>query len=101
MFISGYANTGKKFSIAFIKKKKLSREKTQNSSFRIMIKREILTKSRSLVHEACSVISSCFAVKMISKNTGFCHLKCQLKRKKIDSMFLKIFQVSADEEMGK
>ena len=59
-----------------------------------------VTKSctRSL---SVSVISSCFAIKMLSKNTGSSHLKCQLKRKKNwHSMFPKIFQVSADERNG-
>ena len=49
------------------------------------------------------VISSCFAIKMLSKiKKGFSCLKCQHKRKKNwNSMFVKIFQVSSDEGMGK
>ena len=74
----------------------------QNSLFRTMIKREILTCHEVLYTKLVRVISSCFAIKMLSKNTGFSHLKCQLKWKKNwHSMFPKIFQVSADEEMGK
>ena len=47
------------------------------------------------------VISSCFAIKMLSKK-GFSRVKCQLKRKKNwHSMFVKIFQVSSDEGMDK
>ena len=65
--------------------KKRSREKTQNSLFRAMIKREILTSHEVLYTKLVRVISSCFAIKMLSKNKGFSHLKCKLKRKKIDT----------------
>ena len=41
-------------------------------------------------------------LKDVFQNTDFSLLKCQLKRKKKkDSMFVKIFQVSAYEGMGK
>ena len=52
-----------------------------------LIKSEILTNRESLVHEVLVL--------------DFSRLKYQLKRKQnFHSMFLKIFQVSADEEMG-
>ena len=61
--------------------------------FRALIKRQILTSdSRNLVHKACTRI----------QNTGFVSLKMSAQTKrKWHSMFLKIFQVTADEEMGK
>ena len=48
------------------------------------------------------VISSCLQ-KDAFQNMDFSRLKCQLKRKKKNwhSLFVKIFQVSADEGMGK
>ena len=99
MFISGYANTGKKvfyccYKITFLRKK-------ENSLFRLLIKREVLT-SREVLYTKLTVrvISSCFAIKLLSKK-GFSRLKCQLKRKKNDNIFVKIFQVSSDEGMGK
>ena len=57
------------------------RRKKKNSLFRLLIKREILT-SREVLYKKLNVrlISSCFAIKMLSK---------------------KIFQVSSDEGMGK
>ena len=76
-----------------------------------MIKREILT-SREVLYAKLNVrvISSCVAIKMqprprlikVLSRKGFSRLKCQLKRKKNwHSMFVKIFQVSSDEGMGK
>ena len=57
------------------------RRKKKNSLFRLLIKREILT-SREVLYKKLNVrlISSCFAIKMLSK---------------------KIFQVSSDEVVGK
>ena len=58
--------------------------KEKNSLFRLLIKREILA-SREVLYTKLNerVISSCFAVKMLSIK-GFFSLKlCQLKRKKI------------------
>ena len=61
----------KKFSIAFIT---FPREK-KNYLFRLLIKREILT-SREVLYTKLNVrvISSCFAIKMLSKK-GFFFLK--------------------------
>ena len=69
---SGFANTGKKFYITY--KITLSRKK-KNSLFRLLIKREILT-SREVLYTKLNVhvISSCFAIKMLSKK-GFFSLK--------------------------
>jgi len=55
-------------------------EKPETKS-RVCITVEKHTEYTKLV----SVISSCIAIKMLSKNTGFSHLKCQLRRKKIDT----------------
>ena len=65
------------------------RKKSQNSY-----------QSRSLVHEVLFL----FCKKDTQfKNTDFSRLKCQLKRKKVEtnSMFVKNLKVSADEGMGK
>ena len=53
--------------------------KKKNSLFRLLIKREILT-SREVLYTKLNVrvISSCFAIKMLTKK-GFSCLKCQLK----------------------
>ena len=76
--------------------------KKENSLFRLLIKREILTSREvSYTKLTVRVISSCFAIKMLSKKS-FSRLKCQLSKKKNwHSMFVKIFQVSSDEGMGK
>ena len=42
-----------------------------------------------------------FCKKDAFQNTGFSHLKCQLKRKNWHTLFVTIFQVSAGEGMGK
>ena len=55
VFISGYANTGKKFSIAF--KKYLSREKTQNSSLYGTYKKRNSYQSQRLVPEVLLSVS--------------------------------------------
>ena len=102
MFISGYANTGKKFSIAFIILYNFP-EKKKNSLFSLLIKREILT-SREVLYTKLNVrvLSSCFAIKMLSKR-GFFSLKIASlsKKKNWHSIFVKIFQASSDEGMGK
>ena len=65
-----------------------------------MIKRQILNSREVLYTKLVRVISPCIAKKDAFQNTGFSRLKRQLKRKKNwQSMFLKIIQVSADEEM--
>ena len=69
MFTSGYANTGKKFSIAFIKQ--LSQEKKQTLLFRALIKREILTSRKVLYTKLVRAISLRFAKKMLSKTRVF------------------------------
>ena len=56
-----------------------------------MIKREILTCHEDLYMKLVRGISSCFAIKMLSKNTGFSHLKYQRKRKKIDTACFRRF----------
>ena len=69
------------YKITFPRRKK-------NSLFRLLIKREILT-SREVLYTKLNVrvISSCFAIKLLSKK-GFSRLKCQLKRKKNDTAYL-------------
>ena len=60
-------------------------KKSKTLLFRALIKGEILTSHEVLYMKLVCVISSCFAIKMLSKNTGFSRLKCQLKWKKIDT----------------
>ena len=56
-----------------------------------LIKREILTSRKVLVLQ-----------KDAYQNTDFSRLKCQVKRKQNGhSLFVKMFQVSADEGIGK
>ena len=64
------------YKITFARKK-------ENSLFRAAIKREILTSCKVLYTKLVRVISSCFEIKMLSKNTGFSRLKCQLKGNQI------------------
>ena len=56
--------------------------KKKNSLFRLMIS----LSSREVLYTKLNVISSCFAIQMLSQ--------------KGHSMFVKIFQLSSDEEMG-
>ena len=64
--------------------------------FRALIKREIVTSREVLYSKLVHLISPCFPNKMLFS------LKMSAQAKKTwHSMFLKIFQVSADEEMGK
>ena len=65
VFISGYANTGKKFSIAFIKQ--LYREKTQKLFVMVLIKTEILTSPKVLYMKSCTHNQFLFCKKMLSK----------------------------------
>ena len=65
-----------------------------------LIKREILT-SLEVLYTKLVRESVLFCKKDAVDNTEFSHLKCQLKRKNWHGMFLKLFQVSSDEEMGK
>ena len=53
--------------------------------FRALIKREIITSREVLYTKLVRVISPCFPKKMLSKMRFFSRLKCQLKRKKIDT----------------
>ena len=69
-----------------------------------LVKREILTSRKVLCRKSLarviSWISSCFAKRCFPKY-WFSSLKCQLKRKQNwHSLFVKIFQHSADKEMG-
>ena len=58
-------------------------------------------QSQSLVHKACTRNQSLFCKKHAFQNTVFFSLKMSAQAKKNwHGMFLKIFQVSADEEMG-
>ena len=83
------------YKITFPRKKK-------NSLFRLLIKSEILT-SREVLYTRLNVrvISSCFAVKMLSKK-GFFSLKMSAQaKKKLTQHICKDFQVSSDEGVGK
>ena len=51
----------------------------------LVIKRQILTSRDVLYTKLVRIISLCFAKKMLSKIRFFSRLKCQLKRKKIDT----------------
>ena len=68
-------NTGKKFSIAFL------------TFFFVMalIKREILTSREVLYMKSCSRNQFLFCKKDAFQNTDFSCLKCQLKRKQIET----------------
>ena len=78
----------KTFSIAFIK---LTFSRNNAKLFvMVLIKRETLTSREVLF------------CKNTFQITDFSYLKCQLKlKKKRHGMFVKIFQVSADKEIGK
>ena len=98
MFISGYANTGKKFSIAY----KINFPRKHAKLFVwhwLKEKSSPVAKPcpRSLAH----AISSCFA-KRCSRKYGLFSLKMSAYTKKNwHTFFVTIFQVSADEGMGK
>ena len=67
-----------------------------------LIKREILTSRKVVNTKACTRNQFFFCKKMLPKNTDFSRSKCQLKRKQNwHSLFVEMFQVSADEGMGK
>ena len=69
-----------------------------------LIKREILTSHEVLYMKSCLCNQFLFCKKEVFQNMDFSHLKCQLmlSEKKIDTAcFVKIFQVSADEGIGK
>ena len=67
-----------------------------------LIKREILTSREAVYTKSCSRNQFLFCKKEAFQITDFSRLKCQLKRKKSDkACFLKIFQVSNDEWIGK
>ena len=66
-----------------------------------LIKREIHTSREVLYTKSCTRNQFLFCKKDPFQNSDFSRLKCQLKRKKYwYSLFVKIFQVSADEGMG-
>ena len=67
-----------------------------------VIKREILTSCEVLYMKSCLCNQFLFCKKEAFQNIDISHIKCQLKWKKIDTAcFVKIFQVSADEGVGK
>ena len=68
-----------------------------------MIKTQILTSREVLYTKLVRVISPFLPKKKCFPKYGFFSLKMsvQVKKKNLQSMFLKIIQVSADEEMGK
>ena len=64
--------------------------------FKELIKREIFTSHELFYAKSVTVLQ-----KDAFQKTSFSRLKCQLGRKQNwHSMFLKIFQVSGEEEMG-
>ena len=65
--------------------------------FRALIKTEILTSCEVLYTKLVRVIRPCFAKKMLSKLRVFPAENVSSS----SSMFLNIFYVSADKEMGK
>ena len=101
MFISGYANTGKQFSIAFIKQ--LSWEKTQNSLLWHWLKEKFLPVAKSCTRSLARVISVLVLQKDTIQNTDFSRLNCQLKQKKkmgkwsklVEFWTRKLFQIRA------
>ena len=66
-----------------------------------LIKREILTSCEVLYTMSHTCNQFLFCKKDAFQNMDFSRLKCQLKRKKIDSMFVTIFQVSAIKGISK
>ena len=68
-----------------------------------LIKGEILTSREMLYSKSCSRSQFLFCKKEAFQNTDFSRLKCRLKqkKKKYTACFVKTFQVSDDEGMGK
>ena len=88
------------FSIAFVKH--LSQEKSKTLYyFMALIKTEIHASHENVVHKVLYAKSVLVLKKDAFQNTGFSHLKCQLKQKKLTQCVVKIFQVSANEEKAK
>ena len=75
-------------------------KKSKTLLFRALIEREILTSREVLYTKLVRVISLCFAKKMLSSIRVFSLKMSVQARKNWHSMFLTIFQVSTDEEMG-
>ena len=69
--------------------------------FKALIKRKIVTSRECCTRRFVCEISSCFAKKMLSKIRIFLALIVSLSEKNLQSNFVKIFQVLADEEMVK
>ena len=68
----------------------------------VLIKREILTSREVVYTKSCSRNQFLFCKKEAFQIKDFSRLKCRLKRKQIDkACFVKIFQVSTDEGIGK
>ena len=79
----------------------LPRKKLKNSLLRHWLKQKFLPVPKSWIQSLARVISSCFAKRCFPKY-GFFSLKMSaLAEKNWDSLFVKIFEVSADEGMGK
>ena len=67
-----------------------------------LIKGEILTSREMLYSKSCLRSQFLFCKKEAFQNTDFSRLKCRLKqKKKYTACFVKTFQVSDDEGMGK
>ena len=66
-----------------------------------LIKREILTSRKVLYTKSCTRNQFLFCKKMLSKIRIFLAWNVSLSEKKWHSLFVKMFQVSADEGMGK
>ena len=66
----------------------------------VLIKTEILTSPKVLYTKSCTRNQFCFA-KDTFQNTDFLAWNVSLSEKKWHMLFVKMFQVSADDEMGK
>ena len=90
VFISGYANRGKKLCFYCFYKLTFPR---QNAKFFVMavIKRKILTSHAVLYTKSCMCNQFLFCKKDTFQNTDFSRLKRQLKRKKLTQHVCKDF----------
>ena len=84
-------------SFLLLLQKNFLEEKSKTHLFRVLFKKEILTSREVLYAKSVFVLQKRYFPKY-----GFSRLERQLKRtKNWHSMFLRIFHVSTDEEMGK
>ena len=82
----------KKVLHCFYKITFLRKLKKENSLVQSIDQKRNSYQSRSLVHEACTCNQSLmFCKKDAFQNTGFSHLKCQLKRKKLTHLICNNF----------